>query len=72
MRAIEFNTEAEALNRTVTECSNRGVPEGAKTTRWWEYAEGINEKWYLLINDDTVADTVVTIEEEDLKRSLID
>ena len=62
MRAIIYNTEAEAKARNEAEATDRGC-DGV-TTEWWGREEGVDGKWALIIKNDPVIETVTEINDD--------
>jgi len=60
MRAIEYSSEADALLRSQVEAYSHGCDVTTITQYWWVVEEQAG-KFYCLIGDDEVEDTVVNI-----------
>ena len=58
-RAIEFNTEEEAVSRSEAEAESRGCGEGSITKSWWRVSEATSGKWCCWIGVDEVLDAVI-------------
>tara|TARA_Y100000361_G_scaffold90102_1_gene80125 strand:- start:559 stop:771 length:213 start_codon:yes stop_codon:yes gene_type:complete len=58
MRAISFNTEAEALQRSKDEAYSRGCDENTTTQYWWAVSQATDDSWCCWIRDDQVDDEV--------------
>ncbi len=56
-RAIEYNTEVEALGRSKTEATNKGCL--GTTKYWWPVGESTVATWCVWIGNDTVSDALV-------------
>jgi hypothetical protein len=64
-RAIEFNSEEDAMDRSCMEAMSQGIdinnPDNV-TKCWWRVSQSTDDKWCCWIGTDIVEDTVVNKE----------
>jgi len=57
-KAIAYDTEAEALQRSKDKAYSLGCNENTTTQYWWDVSLSTDGNWCCWIGDDSVEDTV--------------
>jgi len=64
MKALSFETEAEALQRSKDEADSHGCGDSEMTQYWWSVSQATDGTWCCWIGDDSVNNNETILNKE--------